>query len=953
MIEIKVETGGYTDLALEKKLGDYLNCSPEQIKQALQHDNQDGHRKRLGEALFDMQFITRDELNNGLLLQRVDRLQSCLLFSKVSKEELNSLGQSFEEVMLSKGEEFITQNTTDPYVYILTAGCLEVFRVNEYGDESVLGEVVPGESVGEMGFFTDGIRSASVRATENSNLLRAKYIELTHSFDNVSLLAKAIGGVVAERLQQTNIILEESEIRRQQVERSLDHLSEFLDLSETKALGKGIEGLIERVVTTASNLLLAERASLFLIDNISGELWSKVAEGNEIREIRVPKGAGVVGWVAQNQCLVNIKDAYDDERFNQDVDRRTGFRTRTILCGPVWGLDGEIIGVVQVINKRNDRFNEEDERLFRAFAHQASVAVENFHLYNKMLLSHEKMAVMLDISSSLSQTLDMGELIGRIIDKIAHILQCERSSFFVFDNEAGQLWSMQAEGESHREIRFSVKEGLAGFCARNGEIVNVDDVYTDDRFNSDIDKQTGYKTRNVLCVPVRDRQGIIRGVTQGINKTAGSFSDDDIELLQAICSQISVALDNAQLFAESTQMKNYLQNVQQSITNGIITLDPDYRIVTVNQAALEFNPGLIVQQDVRNVFGLKNCNLLALIERAYENQQKLSEYDVDVVMDESDSKTINVSVLPLRDPDDDFQGMLVILDDITQEKRVHTTLTRYMASDIVDRVLNDPEHNVLGGVRSQATVLFSDIRGFTAIAESLSAEQTMGLLNGYFTLMVEEVFQHRGVLDKFIGDALMAVFGIPFRQDDDAVRAVQTALGMRRALAGFNQLRIEQGLIALKIGIGINTDEIISGNLGSDKRMDYTVIGDGVNISSRLEGLNKQYGTEILISGSTEILLPDNFTLRLIDRVAPKGKSQSLDVYEVLGDKTHQLTEVQQHFIRGHECYQARDFVTAMEWFRLGQDSDGPCRVFAGRCEGFVNHAPPDDWDGVWRSVIK
>ncbi|MDP6182754.1 MAG: GAF domain-containing protein [Gammaproteobacteria bacterium] len=220
-------------------------------------------------------------------------------------------------------------------------------------------------------------------------------------------------------------------------------------MSEATALGVGIEGLIKRLVHTASNLMNADRASLFLIDPVTGELWSKVAEGADVKEIRIPAGAGVAGWAAQRREMVNIQDAYEDERFSQAVDKKTGYRTRTILCGPVSSLDGATtIGVVQVINKRTGVFTKDDEALFRAFSHQAAVAVENFSLYRKMVASHERMSILLDIATSISQTLDLGTLISRTVGLLTELIRCERSSFFVLDEERGELWSMEAHGST-------------------------------------------------------------------------------------------------------------------------------------------------------------------------------------------------------------------------------------------------------------------------------------------------------------------------------------------------------------------------------------------------------------------------------------------------------------------------------------------------------------------------
>jgi len=160
-----------------------------------------------------------------------------------------------------------------------------------------------------------------------------------------------------------------------------------------------------------------------------------VAEGAEVKEIRVPAGAGLVGWVAQHNKFLNIADAYEDERFNRAVDVKTGYRTRSILCAPMWSLKNKILGVVQVINKRVGVFNTDDEALLRAFAHQATVAVENFNLYRKMMTNHKKMAILLDIAGSLGHTLDLETLVSKIVSKTTKALHCDRGSFFVLDHE--------------------------------------------------------------------------------------------------------------------------------------------------------------------------------------------------------------------------------------------------------------------------------------------------------------------------------------------------------------------------------------------------------------------------------------------------------------------------------------------------------------------------------------
>jgi adenylate cyclase len=912
--------------------------------------------KRLGEALLDTGQISREQLLDALYAQRADRLRACHLFAGLSDAELAGLAELVAEVSVATNEQFITQDTAGRAMYVIAAGRVMVYRRTEEGEEIPLGGAWPGETIGEMGYFSDGTRSASARALEPVQLLELPYSSLPRCFDVAPNLARDFLKVVTRRLRETNVRYQANVNKRRVVERSLRNLSSYLDLSAELAVGAGIEALIDRVVRSASKVMQADRASLFLVDPVTGDLWSKVAEGAETKEIRVPAGTGIAGWVAQHGEVVNIADAYEDARFNRANDLRTGYRTRSILCGPVLDLQGQIVGVIQVINKEGGRFEPEDETLFRAFAHQAAIAVENFNLYRRLVASNEKMAILLDVANSVSQTLDLPSLIRRIVQKTTEILHCDRGSFFVLDRDTGELFSMEASGAGMREIRFPLTAGLAGHCARLGEVVNVIDAHEDRRFNPEFDRQTGYRTRSVLCVPVTGRDGEVTGVTQAINKVGGgAFEEGDVELLKAIGAQIAVAVENAQLYARTLAMKNYLASVQESISNGILTLDDSYGVVTANGAALrtlERGRNAVVGRDIRAVLGEKNARLLAMVEEAYANHRLVDEDDVELFPAPDKTCTVNARTLPLNDLEGRERGQVLVIEDITRERRVKNTLTRYMARDIVEKILKDGEQQ-LGGVAGTATVLFCDIREFTALSEGLAAERVMDFLNQYFTLMVDEVLGHRGVLDKYMGDALMAVFGVPYPAEDDAPRAVRTALAMVRALGEFNARRAAQGLPPVRIGIGINTDKVVSGRMGSAKRMDYTVIGDGVNTASRLEGLTKQYCAQILISESTLKELGDEFYAREVDHVRVKGKRRPIGIYEVLGDATYRPTPEQRLFEVGYQAYCQRQFRLARDAFHAGAKRDPACGIFLARCEAFLESPPREDWDGVWRMASK
>jgi adenylate cyclase len=216
-----------------------------------------------------------------------------------------------------------------------------------------------------------------------------------------------------------------------------------------------------------------------------------------------------------------------------------------------------------------------------------------------------------------------------------------------------------------------------------------------------------------------------------------------------------------------------------------------------------------------------------------------------------------------------------------EKRKVKQLFSRYVARDVYDQLLSDPTRAKLGGTRRHMTVLFSDMRGFTALSEKGRPEDIVSQLNDYFTRMVKVLFEHRGTLDKFVGDMVMALFGAPLDDEEHAEHAVRTALAMVRALDVLNAEWESFGLPRLDVGIGINTGEMVAGNIGSDTIMSYTVIGDAVNLGARLESLNKEYGTRIIISESTRALLKGQYDIRPLGSVTVKGKSQPVAIFEV------------------------------------------------------------------------
>lgn len=289
------------------------------------------------------------------------------------------------------------------------------------------------------------------------------------------------------------------------------------------------------------------------------------------------------------------------------------------------------------------------------------------------------------------------------------------------------------------------------------------------------------------------------------------------------------------------------------------------------------------------------------------------------------------------------------------KRRIRKIFSHYVSPAVVSEILQNPEKVKLGGEKKVCTALFSDIAGFTTISERLEPEELVALLNEYLTEMTDIVFEYQGMLDKYEGDAIMAVFGAPVEIPEHADLACKAALKMQKRLAQLRNKWKDQKRPQLTARIGINSGEMVVGNMGSETRFDYTVMGDSVNLASRLEGANKLYDTQIMIGEKTYELVKDKFITRPLDLLRVKGKKKPVRVYELVAEKSEKLPpemeEMLAQYQKGFDYYLMRNWEWAMNHFRQAlqiKAQDGPSRLYLLRCQEFMQHPPGKDWDGVF-----
>jgi adenylate cyclase len=293
-----------------------------------------------------------------------------------------------------------------------------------------------------------------------------------------------------------------------------------------------------------------------------------------------------------------------------------------------------------------------------------------------------------------------------------------------------------------------------------------------------------------------------------------------------------------------------------------------------------------------------------------------------------------------------------LLAEERERLRIRKAFESYVAPTVVQEMLKHPEQLRLGGERREITILFSDIRGFTAMSEKLDPESLVHLLQDFLNPMSNIIIDQGGTIDKYMGDAIMALFGAPLVQPEHSRLACRAALEMVATLRALNLKWQEQGRPPLKVGVGINTGPVAVGNMGSERLFDYTAIGDNVNLASRLEGLNKYYGTSILISQSTAALLGDAFILREVDRVRVKGKAQAIGFFEVLGEgeAPPELARFLETYHQGLALYRERNWPESLAAFTAALElhpEDVGVRRYLEQAQKYMESPPGPDWEAV------
>lgn len=506
---------------------------------------------------------------------------------------------------------------------------------------------------------------------------------------------------------------------------------------------------------------------------------------------------------------------------------------------------------------------------------------------------NSNMLALADVGQVINSSLELDEVLRIVMDNIVRLTKAERG-FLMLRDEHGEMairmgrnWEMESINSSEKNVSRTVVQRVID----TGEAIVTTNAQEDQRFLGQ-ESIVAFNLRSILCVPLKVKNELI-GVIYADNRIrTGIFAETERDLLAAFSNQAAVAIENARLFSslkqtleEVTALKNLMDNVFASIASGVITADVQYKVTLANKAA-------------ENILGAASVDIIghylneALASVSNELNPHLTEVrDTDkAIVDLEISHNLpsrgnvdwRLNLSPLKDAGQKTQGVAIVLDDLTERKKLEAQrrLFERMVSPAVIEQL-DPNSLQLGGKRTNITVLFADIRGFTTYSESLAPEKLVSILNLYLAAMAEAVLAQEGTIDKFMGDAIMAWFNAPVPQPDHTLRAVKTALAIRDSVESlYKELPADSHL---SFGVGIHYGDAVLGLIGTEKRLEYTAISDSVNTAKRIQENSAR--NQILISKDAYERVQNEVEVKPHTDMSVKGKTQPIKVYEVVGLK--------------------------------------------------------------------
>ena len=543
-----------------------------------------------------------------------------------------------------------------------------------------------------------------------------------------------------------------------------------------------------------------------------------------------------------------------------------------------------LLGILSIGEKfMSEKFSDIDYKILEIISNHLTEALFNYELIENVEQKKKELNIKLleletlfDIGVAISSVLDVNALAEDVLIRAIGVLNASKGMFIRQNDQSPilDILSMFNWGDSKFllskkiDVLNRINDGESGLILTSNEKTEL---------------QKKLKEDNLLVVPLRAKENLLGFMILCDKETRSGvedFNELDLDILTSLSNQAAVAMDNAKLFKEITEAKQFNESILGSIATGVITINILGEVDSVNKAGeniLKMDNDSIINNHYMFLFE-KDPDIIEIITKTELSKKITTEINMPFLT-ASQETIVNVSAAPRIDVNGNIEGLVIAIEDISDVSKVKNTFKRYVSKQVVDNLLEDETKLNLGGEEREVSILFTDIRGFTSMSENMEPEQVVMTLNEYFSEMIDIVFKHNGTLDKIIGDELMVVFGAPLAAEDDTERALNTAVEMQNKIKELNNIRKQRGEEPVLVGAGINKGFVVSGNIGSRDMMDYTVIGDTVNLGSRL--CSAAGPGEIIVSKEVIKNQEDNFSFEELKPIMVKGKKDKINIFKV------------------------------------------------------------------------
>ena len=659
------------------------------------------------------------------------------------------------------------------------------------------------------------------------------------------------------------------------------YLSSLDELGEILIEADKIESVSSGILRLTLGTIMASSGTIFLLEQKSSEI-------RELSSIGLKNYSPSIAL--SESFMLNIKVyQYGHLDYDEPPDWIEGGLKEYLIKSKIKTIvplfhKNNLLGLLCIGEKfMSEQFSDIDYKILEIISNHLTKALYNYELIRDVEQKKKELNIKLleletlfDIGVAISSVLDINDLSHEVLLRAVGILNASKGMFVLNNDNSPILEILSMFNWGDKDFLLSNKIDVFKQMQKGNRGI----ILTKDH-STDIQKKLN--EQNLIVVPLRAKQNLLGCMILCDKETRDGvepFKELDLDILSSLSNQAAVAMDNAKLFKEITEAKQFNESILGSIATGVITINSLGEVDSINKAGesiLRLDHNDILDNHYMFLFE-KDKEIIDLINKTEESKKIHSEINIPF-LSASDDTIINISIAPRFDINDNAEGLVMAIEDISDINKVKNTFKRYVSKQVVDNLLDDDTKLKLGGEDREVTILFTDIRGFTAMSEKMEPEKVVLTLNEYFSEMIDIVFKYNGTLDKIIGDELMIVFGAPLSSKDDTDRALITAIEMQKKIIELNKLRKKRNEPPILVGAGINKGRVVSGNIGSRDMMDYTVVGDTVNLGARL--CSAASAGEIIVSGQVKDSAVNDFNFKELKPILVKGKKDKIDVYRV------------------------------------------------------------------------